>query len=102
MFSVDLVADPAIRHENGKQVARWNVDIYGQSPSTGGDSSDHGGSPPNSGLSTYGGVPIPLFGASHPAARGHYSTGQHAHARNPNGGKCPTNDKILAAAVYDA
>lgn len=26
---VDLVNDAAIRHENGKQVARWNVDIYG-------------------------------------------------------------------------
>jgi len=25
-FSVDLVSDAAIRHENGKQVARWNVD----------------------------------------------------------------------------
>ena len=75
-FSVDLVSDPAIRHENGKQVARWNVDIA----SFAGNSSDDGASP-----SAYG-VP---HAPHHPAAVGagaRYTTGHHPHnGRHPNG-----------------
>ena len=85
---MDIVNDPAIRHANGKQVARWNVDIYGSSP-TNTDSDHSGASPPapsasSAASSGYGStMPLPLFAGAHP--RGQYTTAPHQHQRHPNG-----------------
>jgi hypothetical protein len=80
-FTVDLV-DPAIRHENGKQVARWNVDpSYEMVASNGGYQL-----PPNLVPITSGGGHVP-HPASISAIRTHaFTTQPHPTSRHhPNG-----------------
>ena len=84
-FAVDM-GDAAIRHENGKQVARWNVDPNYNGPETPTSSLGYvaalaGGHNPFLPLSSHGHVPHPntLSGNRTHA----YTTGQMQ--RHPNG-----------------
>ena len=102
-FSVDLT-DSAIRHENGKQVARWNVDpskfaspaMAASSIASALNNADHrptsssgGGLPPM----TYISHPQAQMNGVHPAANRNqgYTTstpGQHPSSRHQPNGNC--------------
>ena len=102
-FSVDLT-DSAIRHENGKQVARWNVDpskfaspaMAASSIASALNNADHrptsssgGGLPPM----TYISHPQVQMNGVHPAANRNqgYTTstpGQHPSSRHQPNGNC--------------
>ncbi|XP_059079899.1 ecdysone-induced protein 74EF-like isoform X2 [Tigriopus californicus] len=92
---VDLVNDAAIRHENGKQVARWNVDIYGNGEeqvhnSASAASVSSSVSPPSS---TAYVLPHHMpMGAPHPAtvSGSRYNTTNNGQIRHPNGSLPPS------------